>query len=419
MRAGTFREDLYYRLAIISIETPPLRHRKEDIPQLAAYCIREAAEGMGQPEVRLSRGALELMAAHDWPGNVRELKNCLTRAMAFVEEDLILPQHIVLEQDAFRAYGKPVSAQILAGKFKAEDFREPAGMPPPRRTAAGSQAEAQADQDGGDGSQHSPMGAGHAAEFLWPAPPRKAFTPARAEKEPGTDTGIRAGAGDDDGAVAPADRADGAERSWAEDIRGKSPVPPPGFGDAPPYANSAAFAGKNPGPAVPPRFVPAGNSGQDGGRNFWEQETSPGFSSIASAPLGEPPTQDRGAGWRFSPLPEAPGVLPHTGQNKGHAASYVPQSAGGRIAAEPDSGAIRGRPLPAPAELNERQMRGLEFLRVNGAMTRAQYEGIAGREFSARTAQNDLKELVELGVLERVGAGPGVRYTLRRHTGDS
>ena len=64
-------------------------------------------------------------------------------------------------------------------------------------------------------------------------------------------------------------------------------------------------------------------------------------------------------------------------------------------------------------------MRGLEFLRANGAMTRAQYEGIAGRELSARTAQNDLKELVELGVLERVGAGPGVRYTLRRHTGDS
>ena len=50
-------------------------------------------------------------------------------------------------------------------------------------------------------------------------------------------------------------------------------------------------------------------------------------------------------------------------------------------------------------------------------MTRAQYEDIAGRELSARTAQNDLKELVELGFLERVGAGPGIRYLLRRHTG--
>ena len=97
----------------------------------------------------------------------------------------------------------------------------------------------------------------------------------------------------------------------------------------------------------------------------------------------------------------------------------MPRSAGGRVAAEPASGAMPGRPLPEPAELNERQMRGLEFLRANGAMTRAQYEGIAGRELSARTAQNDLKELVELGVLERVGAGPGVRYILSRHTGDS
>lgn len=97
----------------------------------------------------------------------------------------------------------------------------------------------------------------------------------------------------------------------------------------------------------------------------------------------------------------------------------MPQSAGDRVAAESVSGVMRGRPVPAPAELNERQLRGLEFLRANGAMTRAQYEGIAGRELSARTAQNDLKELVELGVLERVGAGPGVRYILRRHTGDS
>ena len=419
VRAGTFREDLYYRLAIISIETPPLRHRKEDIPQLAAYCIREAAEGMGQPEVRLSRGALELMAAHDWPGNVRELKNCLTRAMAFVDGDLILPQHVVLEQDAFRAYGKPVSAQILAGKFKAEDFREPAGMPLPRRAAAGSQAEAPADQDGGDGTPHSPMGAGHAAEFLWPAPSRKIFTPARTEKESEADAGIRAGDGEDDGAVAPAVPAEGGESGWTEDARGRGPASPSSFGDAPPYFNPAGGPGKSSGPDVPPRFAPPGNPGQGAGRNLWGQGDGPGFSSIASAPSGDSPAPDRGAGWRVSPLPEAPGHPPHTGQNRAHAASYVPRSAGGRVAAEPASGAMPGRPLPEPAELNERQMRGLEFLRANGAMTRAQYEGIAGRELSARTAQNDLKELVELGVLERVGAGPGVRYTLRRHTGDS
>lgn len=429
VRAGTFREDLYYRLAIISIETPPLRHRKEDIPQLAAYCIREAAESMGQPEVRLSRGALELMAAHDWPGNVRELKNCLTRAMAFVEGDLILPQHIVLEQDAFRAYGKPVPAQILAGKFKAEDFREPAGTRPPRRQNAqgrevsGPFSEAQADQESEGksvvGSPHSPMGSGHAAEYLWPAPPRESFTPARQDGEPEMDGGIRAGGGEDADAGTLSNSADGAEDGWAEDIRGRSPASASGSGDAPPHFNSSAGADRPSGQDVPPRFDLPENPDPRAERNAWERGDAPGFSSIASTPLGELPTPDRSAGWRLPSLPEAPGVLPHTGQNREHAASYVPQSAGGRVAAEPASGAMRGRPLPAPAELNERQMRGLEFLRANGAMTRAQYESIAGRELSARTAQNDLKELVELGVLERVGAGPGVRYTLRRHTGDS
>ena len=87
--------------------------------------------------------------------------------------------------------------------------------------------------------------------------------------------------------------------------------------------------------------------------------------------------------------------------------------------AEPASGEAWRRQPPLPITLNERQLRGLEFLHANGAITRAQYEGIAGQELSSRTAQNDLKELVELGILERVGAGPGVRYKARRHTGDS
>ena len=99
MKEGTFREDLFYRLAIITIETPPLRDRREDLPELAAYCLHEAAQSMNRPEMRLSRGALELMAAHDWPGNVREFKNCLTRAVAFAEGDILLPRHITLEQE--------------------------------------------------------------------------------------------------------------------------------------------------------------------------------------------------------------------------------------------------------------------------------------------------------------------------------
>ena len=467
VRAGAFREDLYYRLAIISIETPPLRHRKEDIPQLAAFCIREAAETMGQPEVRLSRGALELMAAHDWPGNVRELKNCLTRAMAFVEGDLILPQHIVLEQDAFRAYGRPVSAQVLASRFKAEDFREPAAVQPARRwepsgrEGSGSLAETQAtsefDNKPGGGPQHSPLGTGHAAEYLWPAPPREAFTPARPEKDFRQDIDARSGGEGDAAPSAPAGGAAGntAERGGlGEDGR----LPPYAPGDI--VSSLASLAGRAGGADAPLRSGVPGDMAQDGiARNvsgLGEFSSPSGFFSAPST--GPLPADNGGQGQRFDPAspfgtpplmrsgppdaapswfpggqrwPAADSAPPffssparssqHAGQSGGHTASYIPSYANNRAhdPTEPVSGETRRQQPPLPINLNERQLRGLEFLHANGTITRAQYEGIAGQDLSSRTAQNDLKELVELGILERVGAGPGVRYRARRHMGDS
>ncbi len=93
---GTFREDLYYRLAVITITTPPLRDRREDIPALVRYFLMEHASGRSIPE--LSRGALDKLMLHDWPGNIRELKNCITRAMTFAEGSILLSEHIVLGQ---------------------------------------------------------------------------------------------------------------------------------------------------------------------------------------------------------------------------------------------------------------------------------------------------------------------------------
>lgn len=68
-----------------------------------------------------------------------------------------------------------------------------------------------------------------------------------------------------------------------------------------------------------------------------------------------------------------------------------------------------------PDNLNDRQIGALRLVRERGEITRAQYEAFIGTDLSSRTAQNDLRELVERGILERVGAGPGTRYTL--HTG--
>lgn len=97
VQRGDFRDDLYYRLKVITIQTPPLRQRKDDIPILANHFLRELAAGSGRQEFGLSRGALEKLMAHDWPGNVRELKNCITRATAFAEGEVLYAEDLVFD----------------------------------------------------------------------------------------------------------------------------------------------------------------------------------------------------------------------------------------------------------------------------------------------------------------------------------
>ncbi len=84
-----FRQDLYYRLKVVTIDVPPLRRRKSDIPLLTSFFLKKIAGDCGSPEKRPAAGALELMHDYDWPGNVRELENFLTRA-AVMTKSLIL-----------------------------------------------------------------------------------------------------------------------------------------------------------------------------------------------------------------------------------------------------------------------------------------------------------------------------------------
>ena len=83
--AGHFREDLYYRLAVLPIRVPPLRERGEDVIQLAEHFLREAAARQSREPLTLEASARELMLAHTWPGNVRELHNVIARACVLVE----------------------------------------------------------------------------------------------------------------------------------------------------------------------------------------------------------------------------------------------------------------------------------------------------------------------------------------------
>ncbi|MGE0359693.1 MAG: sigma 54-interacting transcriptional regulator [Vicinamibacterales bacterium] len=79
---GKFREDLYYRLSVIRIHIPPLRQRRDEIPHLASYFLRESADRLGKPDVQLSAEVLSLFASYWWPGNVRQLRNEVQRAVA-------------------------------------------------------------------------------------------------------------------------------------------------------------------------------------------------------------------------------------------------------------------------------------------------------------------------------------------------
>lgn len=90
---GTFREDLYFRLAVITIKTPPLRDHKRDIPYMTVAFLKEGLAKAGEqrdiPDI--SRGALSKMMHYHWPGNVRELRNCVMRTLAYCDGDIILP----------------------------------------------------------------------------------------------------------------------------------------------------------------------------------------------------------------------------------------------------------------------------------------------------------------------------------------
>jgi len=79
---GKFREDLYYRLSVIRIHVPPLRERREEIPHLSTFFLREALERLSKPDVHLSSETLDVFSQYWWPGNVRQLKNEIQRAVA-------------------------------------------------------------------------------------------------------------------------------------------------------------------------------------------------------------------------------------------------------------------------------------------------------------------------------------------------
>ncbi|MEL7591980.1 MAG: sigma-54 dependent transcriptional regulator [Anaerolineaceae bacterium] len=85
IRKGEFREDLYFRLKVVDLDMPPLRERREDIPELVGFFVRESNARLGMNVIEVSPQAMELMYKYAWPGNIRELANVIERAMLFCD----------------------------------------------------------------------------------------------------------------------------------------------------------------------------------------------------------------------------------------------------------------------------------------------------------------------------------------------
>ncbi len=89
IEAGRFREDLYFRLAVVDVQVPPLRERKEDIPAMAEHFLSAVARREGRPVPVLQDDAVQSLIDYDWPGNVRELENLMEKVMIFCREETI------------------------------------------------------------------------------------------------------------------------------------------------------------------------------------------------------------------------------------------------------------------------------------------------------------------------------------------
>jgi two-component system response regulator AtoC len=97
IKNGTFRDDLYYRLRVVTLDVPPLRDRKADIPELVGFFISQNNPRMGLNILGISPKSMDILKSHNWPGNIRELRNVIERAMLFCDEATIDVAHLPAE----------------------------------------------------------------------------------------------------------------------------------------------------------------------------------------------------------------------------------------------------------------------------------------------------------------------------------
>jgi len=115
---GNFREDLYYRLNVVSIQIPPLRERKEDVPELVSYFLKKFNREMKKKIVGITPAAMGKITAYGWPGNVRQLENVLKRSMVLCQGEWILEDQLLLD----KGWEKREAEEEDLGKKPIEDL---------------------------------------------------------------------------------------------------------------------------------------------------------------------------------------------------------------------------------------------------------------------------------------------------------
>ncbi|MDD4701571.1 MAG: sigma 54-interacting transcriptional regulator, partial [Desulfovibrio sp.] len=361
-RDGSFREDLYYRLAVITIHTPPLRERKTDIPSLTVYFLTEAVKNRAKAEEagaeadakspgsaqgtpakpakgfrasgstqmpQISRGALAKLMSYAWPGNVRELKNTLTRALTFCEENILYAENIQLGPVAASNGNREGAAKQQAQGSEAA----PQAQNQERRE------EAQARASNGSAESKADTGAGSS--------PAENTSGARPEN------------GETAKSMAPAGESPEEDAFYAGSSYGQESLP---------VTDSAASTSGTTTPDSLPRQVPpyTPDSGPESGRDSGQGRP---LSAFFEAGPETPPIAGNGNG----------------GSNREQADSI---------------------------QLNHRQAEMWPRLVALGSISRQEYQQMLGKDISMRTAQYDLQLFVQAGLVRKEGRGPAQRYVV-------
>ncbi len=111
--AGRFRQDLYYRLNVVTIDMPPLRQRREDIPQLARYFLQRYAERNRKTVLGFTPQAMDMLIHYEWPGNIRELENAVERAVVLLTGEYISERELPLAIAGTPVSGRPLDGNLI------------------------------------------------------------------------------------------------------------------------------------------------------------------------------------------------------------------------------------------------------------------------------------------------------------------